>query len=273
MGRIFVLGAGAMAESFIKGLLGPQGSTEDDVVVMNRSRPDRLTELANLYGITPAESIADASECDVVVVAVKPYDVGDALQALKPHLRGQLLISFAAGIPISFMERQTDGRAQVIRTMPNVPVAVLEGATAMTASEGVRPEAAEEAKRLLSKIGIVVELPEELMDAATAFSGSGPGFVSYFLEAMEDAAVQLGFDAKTARSLLIQTVVGTAKVLEEWGLSPAELRTRVTSPNGTTHAGLKVLGDSGMPEAISKALMQAARRSQEMGLEYTRDEE
>ncbi|WAH37667.1 pyrroline-5-carboxylate reductase [Alicyclobacillus dauci] len=269
MSKIFVLGAGAMAESFIKGVLQKHVVSPSDITVINRNRPERLNELRRDYGIRPAESIADAEDSEVIIVSVKPYDVRDALKELSPFLHGQTLISFAAGIPIAFMDRVVEGRAQVIRTMPNVPVAVLEGAIAMAVSERVGADQLERAKQLLRQIGTVVELDEELMDAATAFSGSGPGFVSYFLEAMEQAAVELGFSATMARQLLIQTVVGTAKVLEEWRLSPTDLRERVTSPNGTTHAGLAVLNESGMREAILEALTQAAKRSREMGEEYT----
>lgn len=269
MGRIFVLGAGAMAESFIKGVLHDPSVNPHDILVINRQRPERLQELSDVYGVSPASGMADAAGADIIVVSVKPYDMRDSLRELTPYLHGQTLISFAAGIPIDFMEDVTEGRAKVIRTMPNVPVAVLEGAIAMAVSPHVGEERSNEAKRILSKLGIVVELDEDLMDAATAFSGSGPGFVSYFLEAMEQAAVELGFDAEMARSLLIQTVMGTAKVLEEWGLSPAELRARVTSPNGTTHAGLSVLSEHQLPKVIADALLQAKERSREMGHQYT----
>ncbi|EPZ43388.1 pyrroline-5-carboxylate reductase [Alicyclobacillus acidoterrestris] len=269
MDKIFVLGAGAMAESFIKGVTQGDVADAKSIYVINRHRPDRLAELSETYGVTPAASMEAAKEAGVIILAVKPYDMRLALVELSPYLHGQLVISFAAGIPIAFMENVTQGRAQIIRTMPNVPVAVLEGAIAMATGASVNRESVDVAKRLLGKIGIVVELEEHLMDAATAFSGSGPGFVSYFLEAMEDAAVQLGFSAELARQLLIQTVVGTAKVLEEWRLSPAELRRLVTSPNGTTHAGLTVLGNLGMREAIAQALVQAEGRSREMGEQYT----
>lgn len=271
VGEIFMLGAGAMAESFIRGVCQRNVVKPKDIHVLNRHRPERLEELARLYGVTPAASMADASSAQMVILSVKPYDVREALAELSPHLHGQTLVSFAAGIPIRFMEKVTEGRAQVIRTMPNVPVAVLEGAIAMASGVGVDAHRVERAKHLLSELGIVVELDEELMDAATAFSGSGPGFVSYFLEAMEEAAVELGFSAEMARQLLIQTVVGTAKVLEEWGLSPAELRERVTSPNGTTHAGLSVLSDREMKGALVDALSAAAHRSRAMGDQYSRD--
>lgn len=269
MGRIFVLGAGSMAESFIRGVVHDPSIDAHEIFVINRHRPERLVELSHDYGITPASGMADAKAADMIVLSVKPYDVRESLLQLAPFLNGQTLISFAAGIHIAFMEELTEGRAKVIRTMPNVPVAVLEGAIALAANAHVEESRIADAKRLLSKLGTVVELDETLMDAATAFSGSGPGFVSYFLESMENAAVELGFSTEMARALLIQTVVGTAKVLEEWGLSPEELRRRVTSPNGTTHAGLSVLSEHRLPQLIRDALTRAAERSREMGNQYT----
>lgn len=268
MGRIFMLGAGAMTESFIKGVCQHPEIAPSDIHVMNRNNRARLQLLHELYGVSPAESMRVAGESEVIILSVKPYDVRDALSAVAPYLHGQTVISFAAGISISFMERLTHGNARIIRTMPNLPVAVLEGAIALAASERVEPDALSHARLLLAQLGTVVELPESMMDAATAFSGSGPGFVSYFLEAMEEAAVEMGFPAPLARSLLIQTMVGTAQILEDWRLSPSELRTRVTSPHGTTHAGLMELEKAGVKNAIVTALFAAERRSCEMGQEY-----
>lgn len=265
MGRIFVIGAGAMAESFIRGVLHHPSVQPSDVSVVNRVRADRLLHLVESHNVRAAKSLSEAEGAEVIILAVKPHDVFAALKNLTPYLHGQTIISFAAGVTIASMNRATQGRAQVIRTMPNVPVAVLEGAIAMAVSHGVDIERVQQAKQLLSELGLVIELEESMMDAATAFSGSGPGFVSYFLEAMEEAAVALGFSAEMARSLLIQTVVGTARVLEEWRLSPSELRERVTSPNGTTHAGVTVMEQYRMREVIGEALQAAANRSREMG--------
>lgn len=269
MDKIFILGAGAMAEAFIRGVVSQGLIAPGAIHVLNRRRPERLLQLQELYGIRPATSLAVAADADVVVLSVKPYDVKEACMSLVPYLDGQTLISFAAGIPIRFMQEATEHRAQIIRTMPNVPVAVMEGAIALAAAADVEIERIEQSTHLLSKLGTVVELDESMMDAATAFSGSGPGFVSFFLEAMELAAVELGFSAEMARTLLIQTVAGTAKVLEEWRLSPTELRERVTSPNGTTHAGLTILSERNVQGAIAEALRQAKIRSAEMGAQFT----
>jgi len=176
-----MLGAGAMAEAFIKGITEKRVVEPRCIRVLNRRQADRLAALADLYGVTPATSIADAAGADVIVLSVKPYDVAEALQALSPYLHGQTLISFAAGIPLAFLEKVTEGRAQVIRTMPNVPVAVLQGAIAMAYGPSVTADKVEHAKHLLTQIGIVVELDASLMYAATAVSGSGQGLVRNFM--------------------------------------------------------------------------------------------
>ncbi len=265
------MGAGSMAEAFIRGVISQKAVSPRNIYVMNRSNRERAQRLVLEYGIQIAESKEAVRDARVVVLAVKPADAQVALSQIAPYFHGQVLLSFAAGIPIEWLETQTNSMATVIRAMPNLPVAVQAGATAVAYGAGVRPEDAEYVRFLLSKVGIVVDLPESLMDAATAFSGSGPGFVSYFLEAMEAAAVRLGFDALTARALLLQTVIGTARVLGEWGLSPEELRKRVTSPKGTTHAGLSVFENNHLLDTVYDVLKAAANRSTEMGQAYSSD--
>lgn len=266
--RVFVLGAGSMAEAFIRGITEERAVTPGHVRVINRSGGSRLEELRDMYGISPAGSMADAAVADLVVLSVKPADMAAALEQVRPYLNGQLLMSFAAGVTSAWIGEQVDGHAHVIRAMPNLPVAVLAGATAVTFGATIADANRRHVLYLLEQIGSVVELPESLMDAATAFSGSGPGFVCYFLEAMENAAVELGIPAQTARALLLQTVVGTAKTLEHWGLTPAELRKRVTSPGGTTHAGVTAMQSGDLNGVVTQALRAAADRSAEMGRQY-----
>jgi pyrroline-5-carboxylate reductase len=201
-------------------------------------------------------------------MSVKPADMAAVLQQLRPFLHGQVVVSFAAGLTRAWLHEQVEGRAHVIRTMPNIPVAVMSGVTAVTCGPDLDAQEREHVLFLLRQLGEVVELSEDMMDAVTAFSGSGPGFVCYVLEAMENAAVQLGFTPETARLLLLQTVVGTARTLDEWGLSPAELRKRVTSKGGTTHAGIQAMQDANLDGIIAQALRAAAQRSAEMGREY-----
>lgn len=265
--EIFVIGAGAMAEAFVKGLTSRKAIHAQRLMVVNRSQSDRLTNLCQSYGVQAA-SWEQVENARLVVVAVKPANVGEVLERIRPMLHGQPVLSFAAGVSIEWMSSVIGGASPVIRTMPNIPVAVLEGATAVSFGPGTSWTDKELVRYLLGQLGEVVEISESLMHSATAFSGSGPGFVCYFLEAMEDAAVRLGFEPETARELLLQTVVGTARTLREWGLSPHELRRRVTSPGGTTHAGVTVMEESHLRGIVDKALGAAADRSAEMGDSY-----
>lgn len=257
-----------MAEALIRGITEERAVTPGHVRVINRSGGNRLEELRDMYGISPAGSMAEAADADLVVLSVKPTDMATALDQVRPYLHGQLLMSVAAGVPRAWMLEQVGGRAQVIRAMPNLPVAVLAGATAVTFGPDIADTERLHVLYLLEQLGEVVELPEEQMDAATAFSGSGPGFVCYFLEAMENAAVELGIPAEMARALLLQTVVGTAKTLEHWKLTPAELRRRVTSPGGTTHAGVAAMQTGDLNGVVAQAIRAAAQRSEEMGKQY-----
>ncbi|RIV24724.1 pyrroline-5-carboxylate reductase [Alicyclobacillaceae bacterium I2511] len=257
-----------MAEAFIKGVIRREAWPGDGLCVVNRGSGQRLEELQEHYGIVPSQwSVAAAAR--LVVVAVKPFDMAQALAQLSPWLHGQPVLSFAAGVSLAWMREQIVGKSPVIRTMPNIPVAVLAGAVALTFEAGVPETDRDLVRYLLGRLGEVVEVQEELMDAATAFSGSGPGFVSYFLEAMEEAAVELGFTPEMARELLLQTVVGTALTLREWGISPQELRRRVSSPGGTTEAGVRVLKAGDLSGLVHRALQAAAARSTEMGQSYT----
>lgn len=264
-GRIFVVGAGSMAEAFIRGIIERRAVDAERIQVVNRHRSERINLLQELYGVQAATGLAHAADADLIVLAVKPADVAGVLRSLSPYLDGQPILSFAAGVTLSHLSDLVERKSPVIRTMPNIPVAVLAGATAVSFAAEVQSADRELVRFLLEQVGKVVEVPEHLMDAATAFSGSGPGFVCYFLEAMENAAVDLGFAPEMARELLLQTVIGTAKTLGEWGLSPRELRERVTSPGGTTHAGISMLQAGNMEGVVKQALRAAKNRSQEMG--------
>jgi len=266
--QIFVIGAGAMAEAFIRGITERGVLQAGAIAVVGRQRQERPRWLHDTYGVTVPPAWDCMRTARLVVVAVKPADVAQALIMARPFLCHQPILSFAAGITIDFMKQAVEAKSPLIRAMPNIPVAVLEGATAVTFAADVRDEDQEFVRHLLRQLGEVVDVPESMMNAATAFSGSGPGFVCYFLEAMENAAVSLGFSAEDARLLLLQTVVGTAQTLREWGLSPAELRHRVTSPNGTTHAGIETMQQGGLEQVVLHALQAAAQRSEQMGQTY-----
>ncbi|MFO7173503.1 MAG: pyrroline-5-carboxylate reductase [Bacillota bacterium] len=261
------LGAGAMAEALIRGVLAAGLVAPDRIWVTNRSNRERLESLARRFGVrtTPrkAEVVAAA---DLLVVACKPKDVPDLLAEVGRLTRpGQVLLSVAAGVPTRrFLDEVTPG-VQVVRAMPNTSCLVRESATAICGAPGTGPEALALARELLGAVGRVVEVPEDLMDAVTGLSGSGPAYVYLMVEAMEQAGVQVGLDSRVARELAVQTLLGAARMLVETGADPAVLRQQVTSPGGTTMAGLQVLREMGFAEALARAVARAAERSRELG--------
>ncbi|QQE79362.1 pyrroline-5-carboxylate reductase [Alicyclobacillus sp. SO9] len=269
-GEIFVIGAGSMSEAFIRGITKGGVVPPEQIRVLNKSRRDKLEQLTAGYGVRQATSFSDIQHADIVALAVKPADVSQALSSALPFLDGQLLISFAAGVGLAQLERDSEGKAAAIRTMPNLPVSVSAGTTAVAFSEDVGREERTVVLRLLEQLGDAVEMPEDMMDAVTALSGSGPGFLCYMLEAIEDAAVSVGFTPELARRMLLTTLTGTVRTLDEWELSPRELRLRVMSPGGTTAAGVDVLEKNQVRQSIGKAILAAAQRSEELGRTYAK---
>jgi len=263
-GDIFVIGAGSMAEALIRGVVEGGVVPPQQIVVQNRSRRDRILHLCETYGVRAAAGWSDVAHARWLVVATKPADAASALQSARPFVTDQVILSFAAGITLAQLSDWAGGLCSVVRTMPNIPVSVGAGMTAVCFADGVQPADRDSVGRLLEQLGSVAKIDESLMDAATALSGSGPGLICFFLEGFEQAAVQLGFTPDLARTFLLQTLKGTAQTLDEWGLTPAELREKVTSPGGTTFAGLEVLHQGGVAEVLTNALAAAARRSVEL---------
>lgn len=262
--QMFIVGAGSMAEAFIRGVTKAGVARPRDIHVINRNNTERLTHVVSEYQVQPAASWGEAAEADVLVLAVKPADAADALRSLAPYVDCQLLISFAAGVtlPVLGQAVQTD---RVIRAMPNLPVSVQRGVTAVTFGAGIGNDEQQMVVHLLDALGDVVVIPETMMDAATAVSGSGPGFLCYFLEAVQQAAVELGLPPDVARRMILGTMAGTSMMLTQWNVSPEELRHRVTSPNGTTEAGIERMNSGDVRSEISRAIIAAANRAAEIG--------
>lgn len=268
-GPLIVVGGGRMGEALASGLLA-QGWPEGDLVVVETS-PQRRAELAGA-SLTVTGSLEDAmrrvgrdaDERPVgAVIAVKPYDVEPVSRALAQTGVARAL-SIAAGVGLDDLDSWLDPVA-VLRAMPNTPALV--GAAASAVAPGRRAEAAdiEWARTILAAVGTVVELPEPALDAVTGLSGSGPAYVFLFAEALVDAGVLAGLSRPVARDLAVQTLLGSARLLEETGEEPAALRAAVTSPGGTTAAGLRALEAAGVRSAILDAVMAATERAREMG--------
>lgn len=265
--RIGFLGAGSIAESLVRGMLDAEVVGPEQILLSNRSNRERLTELSRRYGVGIAAGKRKVvSTCDILVLACKPKDMADLLAEVGEKVQpGQILLSLAAGISTNFIAERVGPEVQVVRSMPNTSCQVGESATAIARGEGVSEETMRLITAILSSVGQVYEIPEAQMDAVTGLSGSGPAYVYLILEAMIQAGQNMDLPFEVARALSIQTLKGAAKMLEETGEDPAILRERVTSPGGTTFAGLQVLNEAGFSQALIRAIARAAERSREMG--------
>ena len=260
MALVAVLGAGVMGETLLSGLLR-SGRQAADLVIAER-RPERARELTERYGVEVLGNAEAAGRAETVVLVVKPQDMGALLDEIGPHLRdGALVVSLAAGITTSFIEGRLAEGVPVVRVMPNTPALVDEGMAAISPGSHCDEAHLAEAEALLRSVGRVIRVPEKQQDAVTAVSGSGPAYIFFVVEAMIEAGVHLGLPRATASELVVQTVVGSAKMLRETGEHPVVLRENVTSPAGTTAAALRELEDHKVRAAFLTALEAARDRS------------
>jgi len=261
------LGAGSMAEALMRGLIQGGVVRPDQMIVTNRSNRERLETLHRRYGVRTAGSKAAlVTEADVLVLLCKPKDVADLLGEIRPFTsRGQILLSVAAGVSTAFVAGGVAPGVRIVRAMPNTSCQVGESATAICLGEGAGDEARAVSRAILGAVGRVVEVPEAQLDAVTGLSGSGPAYVYLMIEAMVEAGQSVGLPGEVARELAVQTLLGAARTLAETGEDPAELRQKVTSPGGTTMAGLQVLHEAGFADALVRAVARATQRSAELG--------
>ena len=261
--RIAVFGAGVMGEALLSGLLR-SGIGTDQLMITER-RPDRAKELTERYAVDVVDNIEAAEVADTLVLVVKPQDMGALLEEVAGSLRpGALVVSLAAGITTQFLEARLPGGTPVVRVMPNTPALVDEGMAAISGGQHCDEAHLAEAESLLQAVGKVVRVPEKYQDAVTAISGSGPAYIFYVVEAMIEAGVLLGLPRATSNELVVQTLVGAAKMLKETGEHPTVLRENVTSPAGTTVAALRQLDDHKVRAAFLSAMEAARDRSREL---------
>jgi pyrroline-5-carboxylate reductase len=261
--RIAILGAGVMGETLLAAILGSGHAAAD--VVISEKREDRAAELREKYGVHVTGNSEAAADADIVLLVVKPQDVPDLLAEIAPSVRPQAtVVSIAAGITISTMEAALPEGVAVIRAMPNTPALVGEGMFGISPGTSCSTEQLDSVVRLLEAGGKVVSVDEDMQDAVTAVSGSGPAYVFYLAEAMIAGGVEAGLDEDTARILATQTLVGSAKLLAESEDTAEELRRRVTSPNGTTAAAIQAFDDRGVKDALAAGVLAAAARSAEL---------
>jgi len=267
------IGAGNMAKSLMGGLIA-SGYPKEHIMATDPTEAQR-NQVTETFGI---ECLADNNDAiqraDIVILAVKPQILQTVCKSIQTSVQNKnpLIISVAAGIRSSDINRWLGGSQAIVRTMPNTPALIQSGATGLYANAIVSPEQKEQAEHIMRAAGLTIWVDEEQkIDAVTALSGSGPAYYFLFMEAMENAAQELGLDAKTAHLLTMQTAFGAAKMVLESRDDCATLRKNVTSPNGTTEQAINTFEAEGLRETVAKAMQAANRRAQELANELGDD--
>jgi pyrroline-5-carboxylate reductase len=261
---VAIVGVGRLGEALLAGLLR-SGVAPKEIVVAEKE-PARADAVCAEHGVTAAAPADAVTGAEVVIVAVKPPDMAGLLAEIGPSLApGAFVVSLAAGITLDFLHGALPAGTPVVRVMTNTPLLVGEAMSALCAGPHVSPEQAARAEELLGAVGRVVRVPESQLDAVTALSGSGPAYFFYLVDAMIEAGVLLGVPRPLATELMVQTALGSARMLRETSEHPALLREAVTSPAGTTAAALRELDRRAVRAAILDALAAARDRSVELG--------
>jgi pyrroline-5-carboxylate reductase len=260
------VGGGQMAEALIRGLLSRELFKPGQITVSDLSEV-RRSHLKKTFGInTTLENKEVVKGSEIIVLAVKPQVMAIVLEEIRPVVSSdRLVVSIAAGITILSLEKGLPEGTRVVRVMPNTPALVQAGAAALCKGTAARPGDLDIIRQILETVGKAVVVPESLMDAVTGLSGSGPAYVFTFIEGLIDAGVREGLPRTVAQELVVQTVLGAALMCQNTGKHPAELTTMVTSPGGTTVAGLHVLERGALRGIILDAVRAATERSRELG--------
>ncbi|MEB3277520.1 MAG: pyrroline-5-carboxylate reductase [Lyngbya sp.] len=267
-----LIGGGVMGEALLSRLIAQNIYSPQDAIV-SEPQAQRRAVLQQQYGVEVTDDNRKAAEVsEVLLLAVKPQILDAVISDLAALSLGDtpnpesevVIISILAGVPLSKLESAFLHRP-VVRVMPNTPATVGAGISAIAPGKAVKPDHLERAKNILAAVGEVVEVPESLLDAVTGLSGSGPAYVALMVEALSDGGVAAGLPRAIASKLALQTVLGTAELLQQTGMHPAELKDRVTSPGGTTIAGVGKLEQAAFRSALIEAVKAACERSKELG--------
>lgn len=255
------IGGGNMAEALIKGIR-QSGMKE---ILVSEPREERRVYLEKTYSVkTTSDNTEVVRNCNPVLLAVKPQNMDEVTAGISEFITGgKLIVSIAAGITLSYLTSRLR-TSNIVRVMPNTPALVQEGMSVLSMCECIHDKEMAVVRDIFMSVGKVTVMPEKYMDAVTALSGSGPGFISLFVEAMTEAGVRAGLTEEKASELAVQTLIGTAKLLET-GMPPGKLREMVTSPGGTTAAGLKIFEERGFKDLINSVIEAAIGRSRELG--------
>ncbi|MBW3593952.1 MAG: pyrroline-5-carboxylate reductase [Actinobacteria bacterium] len=263
--KLAVLGTGKMGQALVAGLLASGWRQPGEITATARS-PERISELTERYGVeTTLDNSAAVAGADVIVLAVKPQDIDALLSEIADHVTPQqTILSVVAAIPTTHIESRLSNNVPVVRAMPNTPSVVHEGVAGIAGGRHAEDKHVAMAAEVLTHVGRVVIVPENYLDAVTAISGSGPAYFALLAEAMIEAGILLGLSREISTELVVQTMLGSAKLLRDEKMHPVELREMVTSPGGTTTRAIQVLEQSGVRAAFLNAIQAAMERSQEL---------
>jgi pyrroline-5-carboxylate reductase len=263
--NIAFIGSGNMAQSIIAGMI-KAAIVNPENIICNDIIQNKLDLLKNKYGVTVSPDKKEAvSKAGIIFLAVKPQNIRQSIEEIKPFINKEsLIISIAAGITTKFIEEIFDLKIAVVRAMPNTPALMGAGVTALCGGSFASENDLRTAREIFSAVGIFQVMAEENFDAVTALSGSGPAYVFYLCELMQQAGEKLGLDVQTAKDFAVQTVYGAGKMLSETGFDAQTLRQNVTSPNGTTQAALEYFKSHNLSDTVFEAMRQAAHRSKEL---------
>lgn len=264
MQKIIFLGAGSMAEALIHGWVDHKVVKSEKIYVSNRSNRERLEELKNKFKVQILEDKKELANADLIVLAMKPKDLQNALSSVKEYIGDDTaILSVVAGIAIDTIE-EILGKRPVARVMPNTSAMIGMAASGIAFNEKVTELQKKLYLQMLEAVGIVIEVEEDQLHAVTALSGSGPAYIYYLLEAWEKIGTEFGLSKEVVRKLMVQTIAGSAAMLKEVKEEPCVLRRKVTSPGGTTEAGIKALESYHFNDAISACIKSAEARSREL---------
>jgi len=263
--KLGFIGCGKMATALAEGVLKAGAFAKEQIVVTDKF-PAAVKSLVEKHGFQSAGgNAALAAAADAVLLCVKPADALDALQSAREQLAGKLVISILAGVTLSTLQKAAGEKVRIVRVMPNTPALIHKGVTAFAPGHSATENDATLVEKIFSSVGGVFRVKEELLDVVTGLSGSGPAYVYVVVEALADAGVLMGLPRDLSLQLAAQTVAGSAEMVLKTGLHPAQLKDQVTSPGGTTIAGLEALEAAGIRSAFLSAVRAATERSRELG--------
>jgi len=264
--KIGFIGAGNMAKALVKGLLESKRYDKEDIIASDKDQ-NILNNMIEEFAIIKCSSNIDLVEnSNIVLLAIKPQNMIDVLEEIKQVVGNQhLLISIAAGIPLKVLQERLGNQSPLIRVMPNTPALVQKGMSALACGIMATSKHMALATQIFKSVGETVEIDENLMDAVTALSGSGPGYIFRIMECMVAAGQNLGLEQKIALDLVVQTFLGSAQLAKDSDKTLYQLREMVTSPGGTTAAGLSTLNKLGLKEILDKTLDASCKKSIELG--------